>query len=441
MTAFDDLPILAQNLTCFWALLLCLGCIAETIMFFSQKRYLPAFATILCFFGAFFVMHVCRDGTIQRMYDQYIPPPLEHTFTHHNKTLQGSGGPGNALATRILHLPDIVILAACLILTILCVLLYRNGISWRKTHISAASIKESMDGLPAGICFYLEDGRCILSNHRMNDISFALQGKALQNGISFYDSVREKPIHQLPDGTAIAFRHRELTYRGEPLHELIANDITDLYQKSEQLKADNQRLQRLAENMKAYGETIADTVRQKEILQAKVNIHDEMNRIHLITRKSLSGEPTSERQEILQMWQQVLLLCKEADSHKTNRAVADLNTLAAAIGIKLVWSGVPNELAPTVQPLFLAAAREAMTNAIKHAQAQTLDISIKENCDSLEARFTNGGKIPVHPVMPSGGLLNLSKRLESAGGRMTIETNPTFCLNVIIPKNSHSVSM
>ena len=413
MTAFDDLPVLAQNFTCFWALLLCLGCIAETIMFFSQKRYHLALATILCFFGAFLVMHICREGTIQRIY-----------------------GHGNAFATRILHLPYITILVACLILTILCVLLYRNGTSWRKTHISAASIKESMDGLPAGICFYLEDGRCILTNHRMNDICFALQGKTLQNGASFYDSIREKPIHQLSDGTAVAFHHRQLTYRGEPLHELIANDITDLYQKSEQLKADNLRLQKLAENMKAYGETIADTVRQREILQAKVNIHDEMNRIHLITRKSLSGKPTSERQEILRMWQQVLLLCKEADSHKTNSAVADLNTLAAAIGIKLVWSDVPTNLPPTVQPLFLAAAREAMTNAIKHAQAQTLDISIKENSASLQARFTNDGKVPKHPVIASGGLLNLRQRLESAGGQMNIETDPAFCLDVVIPKGS-----
>ena len=383
MTAFDELPVLAQNFICFWALLLCLGCIAETIMFFSQKRYLPALATILCFFGAYFVMHICRDGTIQRMF-----------------------GLGNAMALRLLHLPCIVLPAACLVMTILCALLYRNITAWRKTHINAASIKESMDTLPAGICFYLEDGRCILSNHRMNDICFSVLGHALQNGAQFYDFVCTRPIHQLPDGTAVSFHHRELTYRGAPLHELIANDITDLNEKSEQLKANNVRLQKLAENMKAYGETIADTVRQKEILQAKVNIHDEMNRIHLITRKSLSGEPTSERQVILQMWQQMLLLCKEADAHKTSSAVADLNTLAAAIGIRLVWSGAPNDLPSAVQPLFLAAAREAMTNAIKHAQAQTLDISIEENSDSIEARFTNDGKTPNHQwfsVRCSGG--------------------------------------
>ena len=382
-------------------------------MLFRQKRYLLMFATILCLFGAYFIMHLCRDGTIQRLY-----------------------GIGNELAMHVNHWPYIVILAACLILTILCALLYWNITSWRKTHLTVASIKESMDGLPAGICFYLEDGRCILSNHRMQDICFLLQGKDLQNGAYFYDLVKATPIHLLPDGTAVSFHHRMITYRGAPLHELIANDITDLNQKTEQLKANNDRLRTLAENMKAYSANITDSVREKEILQAKVNIHDEMNRVILTTRKSLNGAPTSERQEILRIWQQVLLLCKEADSRKINSVIADLNTLAAAIGIRLVWTGVPNDMTSAVQLLFLAAAREAMTNAIKHAHAETLDISIRESCDLFQAKFTNDGKVPDHSVIPSGGLLNLRQRLESVGGQMTIETDPAFCLDVIIPKVS-----
>jgi hypothetical protein len=415
MTAFNDIPILAQNFTAFWALLLCLCAIAGTIMLFRQKRYQLAIITILCLFGAYFVMHVCRDGTIQRL-----------------------GARGNALAIYCLNLPCIALPTACLLMTILCAWMYRNITIWKKTHITASSIKESMDMLPAGICYYLEDGRCILSNHRMNDICFSLLGHALQNGAQFYDSVCTKPVHLLSDGTAVSFHHRELTYRGALLHELIANNITDLNEKSEQLKANNERLRKLAENMKAYSETITDTVRQKEILQAKINIHDEMNRMILTTQKSLLDAPDPERHDILRSWKQVLLLCKEADGHKTNSVIADLNTLAAAIGIRLVWTDVPTNMSPAMQTLFLAATREAMTNAIKHAQAKTLDISINETSTSLQVKFTNDGKSPNHPVMPHGGLLNLCRRLESVGGRMTIETEPVFCLDVVIPKKCHA---
>ena len=411
MTAFYDIPVLAQNITAFWALLLCLGFIAEVIMLFRQRRYRITIAPGLCFFVAYFVLHICRDGTMQRLY-----------------------GMGNAIARQFLSMPCIVLLATCAILTLLCALLYRNIFFWRKTHISEASIKESMDELPAGICFYLDDGHCILSNHRMNDICFALLGHALQNGAQFYDSVKSKPHHLLSDGTAVSFHHCLLTYRGAPLHELIANDITDLYEKSEQLKAQNERIRKQAENMRAYSETIADTVQQKEILQARINIHDEMNRMILTTQKSLNEAPTSDRHEILRNWRHVLLLCKEAGDRKFDSSVADLNTLAEAIGIRLVWTGSPTNLPQTVQSLFLAAAREAMTNAIKHAQAKTLEISICETGDTIEAKFTNDGKTPDLPIASSGGLLNLRRRLESVGGWMKIETNPAFCIDVSIPK-------
>ena len=419
MTAFYDLPVPVQNLTSFWALLICLCCIAETILLFRQKRRLLSAAAGLCFFGEYFVLHVCREGTKLRLH-----------------------GRVNPFAMRVLLFPSVAFLAACLLITLFCILLYRNISSWQKTHIAASSIKESMDGLPAGVCFYLEDGRCIFSNHRMNYVCFSLLGHTLQNGALFYESIKENPIHALSDGSAVSFRHRLLTYKGVPLHELIADDITELYEKSEKLRADNERIRKLTESMKVYSETITDTVRRQEILQAKINIHDEMNRMILVTERSLHEEDPSERQEILRMWQnQALLLCMEADSHKNNSTVADLNALAAAIGIRLIWDGTPTVRDPAVLSLFLAAAREAMTNAAKHAQAETLCISVKEDAASLCASFTNDGKKPDRPVFESGGLLNLRRRLEAVGGQMKVETEPIYCLNVVIPKGgiSHAV--
>ncbi len=39
MTDLGSLPVTWQNLTCFWALLLCLGCIADVLLLLRQKRY------------------------------------------------------------------------------------------------------------------------------------------------------------------------------------------------------------------------------------------------------------------------------------------------------------------------------------------------------------------------------------------------------------------
>jgi len=50
----------------------------------------------------------------------------------------------------------------------------------RKNELSPFSIKEATDKLPMGICFADPDGRMILCNNRMRQLSFALCGHELQ---------------------------------------------------------------------------------------------------------------------------------------------------------------------------------------------------------------------------------------------------------------------
>ena len=104
------------------------------------------------------------------------------------------------------------------------------------------------------------------------------------------------------------------------------------------------------------------------------------------------------------------------------------------IGLRLIWQGVPDSGDPAVLTLFLAAAREAMANAAKHAGASVLTICAEEDEAALSVRFTNDGTPPARPVAESGGLATLRRRLEAAGGRMDIRSQPVFCLAVTIPK-------
>ena len=66
----------------------------------------------------------------------------------------------------------------------------------------------------------------------MMDVCFSLTGQQLQNGAALYDAVKGRSFFALSDGAAVAFRHHVLTFEGAPLHELIADDITELYEKT-----------------------------------------------------------------------------------------------------------------------------------------------------------------------------------------------------------------
>ena len=420
MTPFILKQVPVQNLICFWALLLCLGTIADAVLLWRQKRAGLFGCALLCFAAAHFMLQLCREGTQLRL-----------------------GGHTAALPQEILTLPFAAFAAVMTLLTAAAALMYANIRRWSMSHISSASIKESLDSLPAGICYYTEDGRCILVNHRMNEICRSVLGCALQNGARFYDAVKERQVHALSDGTAVSFRHSMISYRGTQLHELIASDITELYEKGEKLRRDNEKARQHAANMKIYGDNIADTVRRQEILQAKVSIHDEMNRMILATKRSVEAESSGEeRRAILQMWQgQVLLLCREAGTSSSTNVVSDLNALADAIGMRIEWDRVPGTESPQALALFLAAAREALANAAKHAGAERLFIRIREKGGMLCADFTNDGRQPSGPVTESGGLRELRRRLEAAGGSMRAGAEEGFRLSVIIPEGGQDTCL
>ncbi len=413
MISFIMLPPFVQNLVCFWAILVCFGAVADAMLLWRQKRYWQCVLSAFCFVLGYFMFHVCREGTQLRL-----------------------KGHASELSLFFLRQPFALFVCLTVFMSAACVLAYMSVRKWEKTHITSASIKESVDSLPVGICYYLDEGRCVLVNHRMSEICYCLTGRDLLNGVEFQDFLKGKSIFSVSDGTAVSFRHRIVKDRGEVLHELIADDITERYQKTEELRSDNEKVRTVAAGMKAYGETIAETVHRQEILQAKMNIHDEMNRMLLVTKRSVEDKSDeAERQAIINMWKlQTTLLCRESDNTKSSNVISDLNTLASAIGVRILWDGEPKTESVQVLTMFLAAARESLTNAAKHAKAQTMTVRVEESRDILRAEFENDGRKPDKPVTETGGLKTLRERIERTGGRMETDITDGFTLTIEIPK-------
>ncbi len=412
MRGFALLPIPAQNAVCFGALLVCFLSMACCILFWREKRRGGLALAALDFLGAYLLVHLCRALTEARLH-----------------------GVGTPQADFFARTPYAAALAALAALLALAAALFAGGWSWHRTHVTGDSIRESMDGLPAGVCYYLEEGRCVLVNHRMNDVCRALTGQDLQNGAAFWEAVRGESVHVLPDGTAVTFRHRALEYEDAPLFELIADDITELHRESERMRRDNERMRRLGESMKAYGQTIGETVRRQEILEAKIRIHDEMNSLLLATQRSLQpNAPETDREEVLRLWQsQSMLLRKAADAAPEGGVVEDLGALARVVGVALCWDGRPETDDEDALRLFLLAAREAMANAVRHAKARRLFIRVRTDGGRLSADFTNDGAPPAGEIRETGGLGNLRRKLALFGGTMRTEARPRFRLEIEIP--------
>jgi hypothetical protein len=93
---------------------------------------------------------------------------------------------------------------------------------------------------------------------------------------------------------------------------------------------------------------------------------------------------------------------------------------------------MPNE--QEVAQLFVTAAMEMLTNAVRHAEAKKIFMEFEEEKQVYTARFTNDGKIQEKPVSEGCGLGSLRQKTESIGGSMSVEWEKHFALILRIPR-------
>ena len=267
----------------------------------------------------------------------------------------------------------------------------------------------------------------------MNRLCLALTGSPLLNGNQFRDAAADRilPI----DGKVWRFSCRELAFDGEPLWELIASDITPEYAKTQALERDKAELSQLNRDLQAHYLSIDEVIRRQEILQARVNIHNEMNRLMLSTTAA-DGKDAAALDRIFSLWERnALLLCFEAEEPADRNAADSLDRLASALGVRLVRQGALPQTLTQQRGLFWSAAQEAMANAVKHAGAKTLTVSVEETDAALLCRFTNDGAVPSVPPRFTGGLANLALLAERQGAEVSAQIGGQFTLTLRFPKN------
>ncbi len=377
--------------------------------------------------------------------------------------------------------------------TVVAVVTTIRNVRFHRMHITPLSIQESFEKLTEGLCYYRAGGQCILVNGRMQQISRELMGHALLNGEEFAEFVftRNEEAHTgkiitLQDGRVKEFSECKVIFEKEEATELVAADVTDLFEKTKRLQAENERLRAFQKSLLELHAAQMDTVRREEILKAKMSIHDEMNRLLLSTRNAMQSKDSSEKQKAVMAWKNnALLLCREAQSAASvKEAMSDLGVVAASLGITLDMQEAPHIVGENALGLFVLATREAMVNAVKHADAKELIIHIAEATSQTEGvgqetsaqteengkretptqieeggnkesvngntdkvsnasdrnlrnfwiiTYENDGKAPAGPVQETGGLANLRQKLGQAGGSMEVEAQPHFRLTVRFP--------
>ncbi|MBR3954996.1 MAG: hypothetical protein IKJ63_05960 [Clostridia bacterium] len=350
---------------------------------------------------------------------------------------------GYSYFQKFLNLPAIsVILFTIADAVILSLLLVFFFVKIRHS-ISAFSVKESADKLKTGICFSYENGMIKLINHKMDELSRIITGKEMTNALDFIKSIRNREcqpgtevlscdndimIH-LPDETVWRFSVKKM---GE-MYEITAADTTDLYSVSEELRLSNKELKEMNERLLKYGENVDELTKSRERLETKYRIHADLGNALLATRLYLQNNDGN-ADDIINIWRRNITALGVKYSEETEYDdIKGLIDAAKAVGIKVHISGDMPEK-EYIKKLFTEATAEALTNAVKHADAKHFNISFTSNLFSFTASFSNDGKKADVHFSEGGGLSSLRKKTERMGGRMTVETEPAFNLILKVPK-------
>lgn len=330
-----------------------------------------------------------------------------------------------------------------LAITAFFVMVIVEEVNRRRTAITPSSIKESLDHLETGLCFSQPNGLVILSNHRMNELSHAIFGKALQNANLFWNALTsdlpvagveriasgERPEFHLQDGVIWTF-HREVL---DGSIQITAADTTRQHQLVGELQDRHHDLEAMNARIRSYGDKVNEYVIARERLETRVNLHGFLGQALLMTRHYLqyeSGDP----KRIIDIWQRNIdVLRLEAEPQQETDSLVSLRNAAQAIGMQVHVSGHLPENAQQ-RRLIAAIGAETLTNAVRHANAKQLWIDVEETDAAHIIRYTNDGSMPSGSIAEGGGLSTARKKIEAAGGRMLIEAAPRFTLTVIFEK-------
>lgn len=313
------------------------------------------------------------------------------------------------------------------------------------------TIREAIDSYRGGLCFSEKNGKPILVNNTMNRLVYMLTGHTIINAgdtweeLSGMDSESlemngtvtsgESSVFKMKDGTVWQFRKQILeTENGMGVLQFEASDVTNLYRMSIELRENNLRLEKMMRRQQEMLETIVRTNNEKELLSAKMRIHDEFGRCLVATKKAIQSNKVTDKEylRILDGWSEAVRGMKNVSKKTENSSEEELNKVADLIGCKLVFKGEkPNDR--RIQLLVYASIREALTNAVRHSSASELTTEYLYEGDGLKVVITNNGKQPEGNISEGGGLTNLRKSLENSGALLDYRYKGGFAMVVHFP--------
>ena len=293
----------------------------------------------------------------------------------------------------------------------------------KKESLSILSVKNAIDLSDNGIMFLNDKGNIILINVVMKDIL-----KEYNINDNYIDNLKEKEIKEIHNEHILKCLNRVWQLKINNNKEIIALDITDIYKIQE--KTRNQNIE-IEENNKKILKTlnnIEEVEKEKKLIKIKNEFHDILGH-----RLSLFGEYLKQdninKEEIKFMLDNLFEQFTTLKSPEENLKKLIEVYKVFNINISIIGKLPKNK---EVGKTFFEIIREAVTNAIIHANSKNIKVVITNSLEKTEMLITNDGIKPNNFINENEGIKGMRRKLKEIGGILIIENEDNFILKIII---------
>lgn len=289
----------------------------------------------------------------------------------------------------------------------------------KNEYISVLSVKKGIDASDTGIMF-LDDNNIILINNLFSDIL-----KGLNITEDFINNLIKSSFKKVNNNNYL-LKHNDKVYMLNIYDnkEVSLIDITELYSLQEEEKKQNKQIKENNDKLLLAIKNVEELEKEKNLLKLKNEYHDIIGYRLALFDKYLEQE-NKDINNILKLLDSIY---EDFNSKlDSNEKLKNLINMYSIIGINVkVFGALPIEEGKGI--VFFEIIREAITNAIIHANSKNIKVVITARDNYIEMVITNDGNKPKSVIFENEGIKGMRKKLSNINGSLKVITDDNFKL-------------
>lgn len=305
-------------------------------------------------------------------------------------------------------------------------------------------IKEAIDNLPSGICFFDSNEILVLCNHKMDLLVQAFSRQDLQILSDLHNMLNapKAGVEILQEGNRLfaldgivwKFTITDILLENDEKYtQVVATDVTELYQKQNELRADTEKQKEISEQLSEIQANVVELAREEETLRLRMSIHDDIGQSVVMSKRLLQTNQLVDNLN-MSLWKDAINILHRDTVHlQMKGSLEKFMRDAEALGIKVIFHGdtPENEME---KEILISAMRECMTNTVRHAGGNEIQVTVKNGKNEFQIVITNNGEAPKKRIVEGSGLSALHTLVVSERGTMLTQSEPVFQLQIMLPR-------